>query len=63
MTLTFFLFGKAVGIGTVVRLKQGQVLPIDAFNYHSSADEYPILLIDEDEELLLPHVSDIVEMF
>jgi hypothetical protein len=63
MTRTILLLGKAVKVGTKVRLWQGQVLPIDEFNYDSTADEYPILLIDEDEELLLPHVSDIVEMF
>ena len=60
---TILLLGKAVGIGTVVRLKQGQVLPVYELSCHSSADEYPILLIDEDEELLLPHINDIVEVF
>ena len=61
MTLTFFLLGKAVKVGTKVRLNTGEVLPIEEFS--PIADSYPVLLIDEEGELLLPHINDIVEVF
>ena len=58
---SIFLLGKAVEVGTKVRLSTGEVLPIEEFS--PIADSYPVLLIDEDGNLLLPHVSDILEVF